>query len=54
MEQQIVEVRQLFELEMKNVSWPDSVDKGKLFLLVENYKHVICNNSWLIMVIFAV
>ena len=45
MEQQIVEVRQLFELEMKNVLWLDSADKGKLFLLVENYKHVICNNS---------
>ena len=33
MEQQIVEVRQLFELEMKNVSWQDSADKGKLFFI---------------------
>lgn len=40
MEQLIVEVRQLFELEMKNVSWPDSADKGKLFLP--------CNNSFVV------
>ena len=48
MEQQIVEVQQLFELEMKNVLWLDSADKGKLFLLVENYKHVISNNSFVV------
>ena len=48
MGQQIVEVRQLFELEMKNVSWPDSADKGKLFWIVESYKHVICNNSFVV------
>lgn len=48
MERQIAEVRLLFELEMKNVLWLDSADKGKLFLLVENYKHVISNNSFVI------
>ena len=48
MEQQIVEVQQLFELEMKNVLWLDSADKGKLFLLVKNYRHVICNNSFVV------
>ena len=48
MERQIAEVRLLFELEMKNVSWLDSADKGKLFLLVENYKHVISNNSFVV------
>ena len=41
MEQQIVEVRLLFEPEMKNVSWLDSADKGKLFLRHENIKHMI-------------
>ena len=48
MERQIAEVRLLFELEMKNVSWLDSADKGKLFLLVENYIHVISNNSFVV------
>ena len=54
MEQQIVEVQQLFELEMKNVLWLDSVDKGNLFLLVESYKHVICNNSFVVMMVIFV
>ena len=48
MERQTAEVRLLFELEMKNVLWLDSADKGKLFSLVENYKHVICNNSFVV------
>ena len=48
MEQQIVEVRLLFEPEMKNVSWLGSADKGKLFLRFENYKHMICQNSFVV------